>query len=68
MSAASDWYKRQSICGMDYSLEKILGNILEEEYDDIMPAPLSTFDICGRCENGVSPSDKIKKQNLIIDV
>lgn len=57
-----------SICCMDYSLEKILGNILEQEYDDIMPAPLSSFDICGRCENGVSPSDIIEKQNLIIDV
>jgi hypothetical protein len=32
-----------------------------------MPAPLSTFDICGRCENGISPSDTIKKLNLVIE-
>jgi hypothetical protein len=31
-----------------------------------MPAPLSTFDMCGRCENGVSPSDKIRNKNIII--
>ena len=36
---------------------------LQQEYDDIMPAPLTTFDICGRCENGCSPSDKIKNKN-----
>ena len=55
-----------SLCCMDYSLEKILGNLFVDEYDDIMPAPLSTFDMCGRCENGVSPSDKIRNKNIII--
>jgi hypothetical protein len=55
-----------SICCMDYSLEKILGNLLESSYDDIMPAPLSTFDICSRCENGVSPSSIIKRKKIVI--
>jgi|TARA_R110000824_G_scaffold199588_2_gene383545 hypothetical protein len=55
-----------SLCCMDYSLEKILGNMFTDSYDDIMPAPLTTFDICGRCENGCSPSDKIKNKNIII--
>jgi hypothetical protein len=55
-----------SLCCMDYSLEKILGNILYEEYDDIMPSPLTTFDMCSRCENGVSPSDIIKDKNIKI--
>ena len=55
-----------SLCCMDYSLEKILGNILYEEYDGIMPSPLTTFDMCSRCENGVSPSDIIKDKNIKI--
>ena len=55
-----------SLCCMDYSLEKILGNIIEDSYDDIMPTPLQTFDICGRCENGISPSEKIMSKNIII--
>ena len=55
-----------SLCCMDYSLEKILGNLFVDEYDDIMPAPLTTFDMCGRCENGVSPSKIIRNKNIII--
>jgi len=53
-----------SVCCQDYSLEKILGNILEEDYDDLMPPPLTTYDICSRCENGVSPSQLIKEKNI----
>jgi len=44
-----------SLCCMDYGLEQILGNLFESEYDDIMPKPLSCFDLCNYCENAVKP-------------
>lgn len=44
-----------SLCCMDYSLEYIIGNIQTQEYDDILPAPDTTYDMCRRCENGIKP-------------
>ena len=44
-----------SLCCMDYNLEEILGNLYFEEYDDILPPPNTTYDMCSRCENGVPP-------------
>ena len=44
-----------SLCCMDYGLKQILGNIYREEYDDIIPMPLSCFSLCRLCENGVDP-------------
>jgi FkbM family methyltransferase len=46
-----------SLCCMDYSMEYILGNLYTQEYDDIVPAPNTTYDMCRRCENGVIPKD-----------
>jgi len=52
-----------SLCCMDYGLEHILGNILEQEYEDILPEPYSCFNLCRFCENGISPeSELIKKE------
>jgi len=44
-----------SLCCMDYGLEQILGNLFTQEYDDIMPSPLSCFKLCRFCENGIKP-------------
>ena len=44
-----------SLCCMDYNLEEILGNLYTEEYDDILPPPNTTYDMCMRCENGIDP-------------
>lgn len=44
-----------SLCCMDYGLDQILGNLLTQEYDDIMPSPLSCFKLCRFCENGIKP-------------
>jgi len=46
---------RVSLCCMDYGLEQILGNLFEEEYDDIIPVPFSCFNLCSHCENGIEP-------------
>lgn len=46
-----------SLCCMDYSLDYILGNLYTQDYDDIVPAPNTTYDMCRRCENGVPPKD-----------
>lgn len=48
------------LCCMDYSLEGILGNLYEQDYDDIMPKPYSTFDLCRSCENRISPQELIQ--------
>jgi FkbM family methyltransferase len=42
-----------SLCCMDYNLEEILGNLFTQEYDDILPEPNTTYDMCMRCENGI---------------
>ena len=49
---------RLSLCCMDYGLEQILGNLFEQEYEDIIPPPLSCFKLCSKCENGIEPSNK----------
>ena len=42
-----------SLCCMDYGLDKILGNLYEQEYDAILPDPYTTFDMCQGCENAI---------------
>lgn len=44
-----------SLCCQDYGLRHILGNILEQEYEQIIPRPLQCFSLCRTCENGVTP-------------
>ena len=48
-----------SLCCMDYSLDHIIGNILEQEYEDVLPNPYSCFNICKFCENGISLDNPI---------
>lgn len=45
-----------SLCCMDYGLEYIIGNILMQEYEDLLPIPYTCFDLCKFCENGISLS------------
>lgn len=42
-----------SLCCMDYSLDAIIGNIFEQEYNEVIPDPYSTYDICRKCENAI---------------
>ena len=44
-----------SLCCMDYGLEHILGNLLEQEYEEIMPANNTCYNLCRFCENAVKP-------------
>jgi len=46
-----------SLCCMDYGLKHIIGNIFEQDYDDIIPAPFTTFKLCQTCENGIKPKN-----------
>ena len=41
-----------SICCQDYSLQHIVGNILTQEYKDIVPFKDTPFELCRHCENG----------------
>lgn len=43
-----------SLCCMDYSLKYIIGNLYNEEYNDILPNPNTTFGLCRYCENGIN--------------
>ena len=45
-----------SLCCMDYGVEEILGNLYESDYNDCIPEPYATFDMCRKCENGVELS------------
>ena len=44
-----------SLCCMDYGLEHILGNLYEQEYEDIIPENKTCFNLCKFCENAVKP-------------
>lgn len=47
-----------SLCCMDYGLDNILGNLLQQTYAEIVPAMGTCYDICEKCENGVEPKTK----------
>ena len=49
------------LCCMDYSLQHPLGNLFEQEYDDIVPIPNEVFELCKYCENGI---DVIKNDKI----
>jgi len=44
-----------SLCCMDYGLDQILGNLLTQEYRDVVPKPFSCFKLCQFCENAARP-------------
>ena len=44
-----------SLCCMDYGLEHIVGNLLDQEYEDVIPKHNTCFNLCRFCENGVDP-------------
>ena len=44
-----------SLCCMDYGLEHIIGNLIEQDYEDVMPENNTCFNLCRFCENGVEP-------------
>lgn len=46
-----------SLCCMDYGLKQIIGNLYNQDYEDIIPEPFSCFDMCRFCENGIDPND-----------
>lgn len=54
-----------SLCCMDYNLEALIGNLFEQEYDDIVPEQYATFDICKSCENRITP-EELKKIDEVI--
>lgn len=39
------------LCCMDYNLDHVLGNLLEQEYNDILPIQNTPFELCKYCEN-----------------
>jgi len=45
-----------SLCCMDYGLEHIIGNLLNQTYEEIMPENNTCFNLCRFCENGVDPN------------
>ena len=42
-----------SLCCMDYGLDQIIGNMFEQEYNDVIPEPYEVFKLCNLCENAV---------------
>ena len=47
-----------SLCCMDYDLKHILGNILVQDYEEIIPQPFQCFQLCKTCENGIDVENK----------
>lgn len=45
-----------SLCCMDYNLDHILGNLFEQEYDEVMPEMNTCYNLCRFCENAKKPS------------
>ena len=44
-----------SLCCMDYGLEHILGNLIEQDYGDVIPEDNTCFNLCRFCENAKKP-------------
>ena len=44
-----------SLCCMDYGLEHILGNLIEQDYEDVIPFDNTCFNLCRFCENAKKP-------------
>lgn len=44
------------LCCQDFGLKHILGNILDEPYEKIMPEPLATYELCKSCHNAIELS------------
>jgi len=42
-----------SLCCMDYGLKHILGNLYEQNYEEIVPENNQSFELCRLCENAV---------------
>jgi FkbM family methyltransferase len=42
-----------TLCCMDYGLKHIHGNLLTQEYEEIIPEDRTAFLLCETCENGV---------------
>ena len=50
-----------SLCCMDYGLKHILGNLFEQEYEDVVPKMNTCFDLCRFCENGKAPTQETQQ-------
>ncbi len=37
------------LCCQDYKMEAVLGNILEQSFEEILPDPLSSYELCKSC-------------------
>jgi len=44
-----------SLCCMDYGLEHILGNLIDQDYEDVIPEDNTCFNLCRFCENAKRP-------------
>jgi hypothetical protein len=44
-----------SLCCMDYGLEHILGNLLDQDFEDVIPENNKCFNLCRFCENAREP-------------
>ncbi len=42
-----------SLCCMDYGLKHILGNLYEQDYEEIVPENNQCFELCRLCENAI---------------
>lgn len=52
------------LCCMDWSLDYKLGNLFEDEFEDILPEPYTCYKICRYCENGIDINDPRIKQEV----
>ena len=45
-----------SLCCMDYGLDHVIGNLNTQSYEQVIPEPQATYNICLHCENGAHPA------------
>lgn len=56
-----------SLCCMDYNLDEILGNLFTQKYEEIIPNPNTTFDLCMNCENAADPPSKMNTLQILLE-
>ena len=41
------------LCCQDFGLKHILGNIFKDSYEEIIPSPFASYELCKRCHNAI---------------
>jgi sulfatase maturation enzyme AslB (radical SAM superfamily) len=54
-----------TLCCQDFGMKHILGNLFDEPYNNIVPDPLASFELCKSCHNAINIPKNFPKFNFL---